>query len=129
MLLHRYAFLGPCPAGFVRGLTWCGATGLPLLLPFALVGTMVSFWMDKVFLLRFSKTPIACVPCMPATCCLAACCLVECLPVVPFGRFNDGMAKRATQIMPFGLLLHMGFGIWMLGNTNIVAVRVVALLS
>jgi len=64
-------------------------------------------------------------------CCLlpAACCLVECSPVAPFGRFNDGMAKRATQIMPFGLLLHMGFGIWMLGNTNIVAVRVVALLS
>ena len=31
------------------------------------------------------------------------------------------MAKRATRIMPMGLVLHMGFAIWMLSNTNIVA--------
>jgi len=68
--------------------------GLPLLLLFALVSTVVSFWMDKLFFLRYSKTPIA---------------------------YNAGLARRATSLIPVAIFLHIGFAIWMLGNTNIVA--------
>lgn len=70
------------------------STGLPMLLVLALIGTALSYWIDKLFFVKFSKTPIA---------------------------YDDGMSKFATRMMPWAILAKLCVGIWMLSNTNIVA--------
>merc|ERR1719163_2028809 len=65
---------------------------MPILLPIAVAAFFITYWIDKFMLLRVYKRPI---------------------------RFDQKMASKATGLLPWAVLLHLSFGMWMFGNGNI----------
>ena len=67
-------------------------TGLPILLPIASISFFVSYWIDKISLLRLYSLP---------------------------PRFDDALARLASKVMPWAALMHTFFAVWMLGQNDI----------
>lgn len=68
-------------------LMWC--SGMPLVLPFAAVFLFISYWVDKIQLLRASRQPPA---------------------------FDTAMVRQASQCMFYAVAIHLVIAIFMLGQ-------------
>lgn len=68
------------------------ATGLPLLMPMAFATLTISFYIDKMLLLRFYKKP---------------------------PHMNDGVMQIILKILPFAAIIRLCFGCWMYGSKEL----------
>lgn len=68
------------------------ATGLPMLYYIGCLSMVSFYWVDKYMFTRIVRLP----------------------PVM-----DEKLAQRATSLLPFALILHTGFGMWMLSNSDI----------
>ena len=68
------------------------STGLPILLPVAMVSFIVSFWVDKFLFAYVYRTP---------------------------PRYGPELAAQFTSLLPFAALLKLAVGFWMLTNGDI----------
>lgn len=69
------------------------ATGLPMLIPIATLFFVALYWVDKTLFCRIYNTP---------------------------PQFDSHLAERMGSLLPFAALIHLGFGMWMLGNDDII---------
>lgn len=69
------------------------SVGIPLLIPVVAVFFFVMYWVDKWLFCKAYQTP---------------------------PQYSWHLAARAGAILPFAGLLHFGFGMWMLGNQDII---------
>jgi hypothetical protein len=70
-------------------LAYCSS--LPLLLPFAFCAMLVMYWVEKITLLRFYARP---------------------------PNMGQGFAELVSRLLPWALLLHLAFSVWMYGNPD-----------
>lgn len=68
------------------------SSGMPVLLPIAAMSFLVSFWVDKYLFLRFYRKP---------------------------PHYDTRMGMRMTGLLPYAILLHLGFAAWMYSNRAI----------
>ncbi len=68
------------------------SSGMPILLPIAAVSFFVSFWVDKYLFLRFYRKP---------------------------PHYDTRMGMKMTGLLPYAILLHLGFAAWMYSNRAI----------
>jgi hypothetical protein len=68
------------------------SAGLPILNFVGAAYCFVSFWVDKVALLRFAKKP---------------------------PQYDEALVKAAIKTMPYAVLLHVGLGLWLFANQRI----------
>jgi hypothetical protein len=68
------------------------SSGMPILLPIAAVSFFVSFWVDKYLFLRFYRKP---------------------------PHYDTRMGMKMTGLLPYAMLLHLGFAAWMYSNQAI----------
>lgn len=68
------------------------ATGLPLLMPMAFTTLTISFYIDKMLLLRFYEKP---------------------------PHMNDGVMQIILKILPFAAIIRLCFGCWMYGSKEL----------
>jgi hypothetical protein len=68
------------------------SSGIPILLPVAVVAFFVSYWVDKIMLLRWYRTP---------------------------PHYDTSLGRAMSGMLPYGLLLHIAFGAWMYSNRAI----------
>lgn len=66
--------------------------GMPYLLPMAAGSFLLSYWIDKVLLLRFYEKPPS---------------------------YDENLARHAMSWMPYALLMHLGTAFWMFGEDTI----------
>lgn len=67
-------------------------TGLPILLPIGVLSFTLSYWIDKVSLLRLYNLP---------------------------PRYDDALARLSSRLMPWAALFHLFFAVWMLGQNDL----------
>jgi len=66
--------------------------GIPLLLPFACLTFFVTFWVDKILLLRmYNKPP----------------------------QYDHVLALTVTRLLPVALMVHLAVSTWMYGNQGV----------
>lgn len=71
--------------------TFCFASGLPIMLFIAVSSFIGSYWSDKILFLRYFRLP---------------------------PRFNANIQKIMSNLMPLALIIHLGFGVWQYSNTT-----------
>lgn len=71
--------------------TYVFSTGMPLLIPIGAVSFFLNYWVDKVLFVRYYSLP-------PMT--------------------SHGVTRALSGLLPLALLLHLGFGVWMLGSVG-----------
>lgn len=69
---------------------YCG--GMPTLLAFLLIFLIVTYWVDKIMILRFYKLP---------------------------PKFSAEIHMRVMAIVPWAIFMHMAFSMWFYGAPDI----------
>lgn len=74
------------------------SAGLPLLLPIAVAGFIVSYWVDKITFIRFYRTPPSCVavPVAGQRCVNNWCC-----------RYDTSVGRAASAVLSWVLMIHL----------------------
>lgn len=71
--------------------TFCFASGLPIMIYIATASFFVSYWSDKILFLRYYRLP---------------------------PQFNAKIQKVMSNLMPLALAIHLGFGVWQYSNAQ-----------
>lgn len=72
-------------------ITLAYSSALPLLLPFAFLALFVMYWVEKITLLRFYAKP---------------------------PKMNENFAHMVSSLLPWALLIHLLFSVWMYGTPD-----------
>eukprot|EP00742_Colponemidia_sp_Colp-10_P005016 GILJ01005359.1.p1 GENE.GILJ01005359.1~~GILJ01005359.1.p1 ORF type:complete len:1183 (+),score=192.60 GILJ01005359.1:83-3631(+) len=78
------------------------SSGMPIMLWVAFLSFMVGFWFDKVWFVRFYKTP---------------------------PQFDEGIAEAVQKVLPWAALFHLAFAVWMFSNNKIFTKNTISSLS
>ena len=68
------------------------STGLPLLMPVLFFTIVLIYWIDKALFTTFYVTPPA---------------------------YDAALGRAFTSLLPFTIVIHLAFGVWMLSNNDI----------
>jgi hypothetical protein len=90
------------------------STGMPVLLPIAVIQLCVTYWIDKWLFLRFFRWVCVIFGSLAIGCWLLSCTLCRTPP-----RYGISLGASMVELIPLSVAVHAAFGFWMLTFPNL----------